>query len=153
MNSVPGTSADAHAISVMGSVGLDGNDLVIALLEQSDDCIKILSIDGHLDFMNCNGLKAMEIDFPELVLGKLWWKLWPSQSQDFVKQCFLKAARGEEARFEADCPTAKGTPHRWNVHLKPLTAREGTVVSVLSTSRMVTGASDTKGNELVPERA
>ncbi len=134
------TSLDAQAVSVLGSVGLGGDDFAVALLEQSNDCVKILSMDGRLEFMNCNGMAAMEIDAPELVIGKLWWDLWPASSREFVKQNFLEAVQGRETGFEAECPTAKGSHRRWIVSLRPLSAPDGQVVSVLSTSRDVTGA-------------
>lgn len=137
VNSYP--SCDAVAIRVAGSVGLSGSELAVAMLEQSPDCIKMLSIDGHLDFINCNGLDAMEIDQPELVIGKLWWELWPESIQWFIKQQFREALQGHETSFEAECPTAKGEPRKWVVNLRPLVASAGAVVSILSTSRDVTG--------------
>lgn len=129
---------DANAISIVASVGLSGDDLAVAMLNQSDDCIKLLNIDGRLEFMNCNGLDAMEIAQPDMVLGKFWWELWPKQSRTFVERKFLEAARGEESSFEADCPTAMGTHRRWSVNLRPICARTGLVVSVLCISRDIT---------------
>lgn len=133
----PGASLDANSITVVNAVGLNGDDLAISLLEQSDDCIKLLSMDGHLEFMNCGGLGAMEIDRPERVLGKLWWDLWPLESQGYVREQFRKAMLGDPVTFEASCPTFNGTPRRWSVSLKPMLARDGPVVSVLATSRQI----------------
>ena len=95
-------SPEAVAITIAGSVGLSGNDLAVGLLEQSKDCVKLLSIDGHLDFMNCNGLLAMEIDDTADVIGRLWWDLWPEPSRPFVEARFRLAAQGGEAEFAAD---------------------------------------------------
>ncbi|WP_232343377.1 PAS domain-containing protein [Novosphingopyxis sp. YJ-S2-01] len=131
-------SPEAVAITIAGSVGLSGNDLAVGLLEKSKDCVKLLSIDGHLDFMNCNGLLALEIDDTADVIGRLWWDLWPEPSRPFVEARFRIAAQGGEAEFEADCPTAKGALRRWSVNLRPLCAASGQVVSVLCTSRDVT---------------
>lgn len=129
---------DAIAVSVVNSVGLSVGDLAIAMLEQSRDCIKLLSVDGHLEFMNCNGRAAMEIDHPEMVIGKLWWELWPESAQEFVRQKFGEALQGRETEFEAECPTAKGAMRRWVVNLRPLSAKAGPIVSILSTSRDIT---------------
>lgn len=138
MNVNSNTSFDALAISEVHSVGLSGSDLAIAILEQSPDCIKMLSLDGHLNFINCNGLEAMEIDRPDSVIGKHWWDLWPKPVQGFVKQKFCEALKGHETSFEAECPTAKGTKRKWVVNLRPLVAAAGPVVCILSTSRDVT---------------
>ena len=130
-------SADAKVLDVINTVGLEGSDLAISLLEQSSDCIKLLSVDGHLEFMNCGGLNAMEIDEPERVLGKLWWDLWPLKSRRYVQKQFHEAILGTPVAFEAFCPTFKGSPRRWSVNLKPMLARDGPVVSILATSREI----------------
>ena len=130
-------SPDADSLSTVRSVGLNGDDLALCLLEQSEDCVKILSIDGTLDFMSCNGLSAMEIDDPSRVLGQLWWTLWPDNSRAMVEDNFKNALGGRTVTFEASCPTAKGNPRHWSVNLKPMIARDGPVVSVLATSREI----------------
>tara|TARA_R100001126_G_C4802591_1_gene137645 strand:- start:133 stop:561 length:429 start_codon:yes stop_codon:yes gene_type:complete len=132
-----GVSPDAMSLCVLTAVGLKGDDLAISLLEQSDDCIKLLSVEGHLEFMNCGGLGAMEIDQAERVLGKLWWDLWPLESRGYVREQFSKALNGKPVTFEASCPTFKGNPRNWSVSLKPMVARAGPVVSVLATSREI----------------
>ena len=130
-------SPDADSLSTVRSVGLNGDDLALCLLEQSEDCVKILSIDGTLDFMSCNGLSAMEIDDPSRVLGQVWWTLWPDHSRAMVEDNFKNALGGRTVTFEASCPTAKGNPRHWSVNLKPMIARDGPVVSVLATSREI----------------
>ena len=130
-------SPDADSLSTVRSVGLNGDDLALCLLEQSEDCVKILSIDGTLDFMSCNGLSAMEIDDPSRVLGQVWWSLWPDHSRAMVEDNFKNAIGGRTVTFEASCPTAKGNPRHWSVNLKPMIARDGLVVSVLATSREI----------------
>ena len=128
---------DADSLSTVRSIGLNGDDLALCLLEQSEDCVKILSIDGTLDFMSCNGLSAMEIDDPSRVLGQAWWSLWPDHSRAMVEDNFKNAIGGRTVTFEASCPTAKGNPRHWSVNLKPMIARDGLVVSVLATSREI----------------
>ncbi len=133
-------SSECAAIAASHAVGLSGEDLALALLEQSEDCVKLLSIDGHLEFMNCAGLRAMEIENPAKFIGNLWWDLWPTHSRAQVCEEFRLAAAGNMRVFEADCPTAQGSPRSWVVSLKPLIARQGSVVSILCTSRDVTTA-------------
>ena len=130
-------SPDAKAISVVHSVRLEESDLALRLIEQSEKCVKLLSIDGKLEFMNCGGMKAMEIDDPSAIYGKFWWTLWPLNAQDMVRSVFDEAIGGTTSTFEATCPTAKGNPRRWSVNLKPICSRAGPVVSVLATSREI----------------
>ena len=137
-----GAQSDMKSPDMAGAVDLCGDELALGLLDHGEDCIKLLSVDGHLEFMNCGGLTAMEIAQPELVLGKLWWSLWPAGSQGFVQQQFRRALLGENLTFEASCPTAKGTPRRWSVNLKPLCSKAGLVVAVIATSRKISFEDD-----------
>ncbi|MCA0902279.1 MULTISPECIES: PAS domain-containing protein [Qipengyuania] len=135
----PLLSPEVEAMRMACAAGLTGGNLALALLEQSEDCIKLLTLQGELDYMNCGGLRAMEIsDFGE-VKGQPWWSLWPQEHRDLVRESFNRAVSGHERHFTADCPTAAGTPRRWSVHLKPLVAPAGPVVAVLCTSRDITG--------------
>ena len=130
-------SPDAKAISVVHSVRLEESDLALRLIEQSEKCVKLLSIDGKLEFTNCGGMKAMEIDDPSAIYGKFWWTLWPLNAQDMVRGVFDEAIGGTTSTFEATCATARGNPRRWSVNLKPICSMAGPVVSVLATSREI----------------
>lgn len=129
---------EQEALQVTAAVGLSGEDLALALLEQSEDCVKILDVEGSVTYMNCAGLEAMEIGEAKNVLGKIWWDLWPSSSRHRVRSIFEATLDGDRQRFEAECPTMLGSPRRWQVDLKPLMSSNGTVVSILVKSRDVT---------------
>ncbi|MBX7502183.1 PAS domain-containing protein [Qipengyuania sp. YG27] len=142
MTAMSHNSIDSRAISTVEAVGLSGSELAIAMLAQSKDCIKIFSVDGHLEFMNCNGLNAMEIDQLGWVIGKFWWDLWPSALLTLVKEHFYDAVQGGVVNFEAECPTAKGSRRLWAVNLRPLCAQTGQVVSILCTSQDITSGGE-----------
>ncbi|QNN68162.1 PAS domain-containing protein [Sphingomonas lutea] len=112
--------------------------VVLSLLEQSDDCIKVVAVDGSLQFMNCNGKKAMQIDDFATFAGLPWHTLWPAESQLAVQHSVTEANEGRAHRFEAFCPTAKGDPRWWEVTVSPLRNRDGDVSAILSTSRDIT---------------
>ena len=113
-------------------------ELLGAVLDQSLDCIKVIGPDGRLDFMNRNGRCAMEIDDFALVAGRPWWELWPEESAHLVQEAVARAQRGENHRFEAFCPTAKGAPRWWEVSVSPLTDEAGTLRGIVSVSRDIT---------------
>lgn len=131
-------SPEASAITISNLVGISSTNLALSLLEQSDDCVKLLSVEGRLEYMNCAGLKAMQIDKPSDVLGNIWWEMWPPETQQWVKDSFHHALAGSTIVFKAICPTARGAHRRWSVKLKPLISSPGTVVSVLCSSRDIT---------------
>ena len=132
-------SPEQTALRATCSHGLSGASLALALLEQSEDCVKLISLSGHLEYINCGGLHAMQIDCASDVLGKVWWELWPGESRSYVHREFSYATGGTPRQFVAACPTAKGKAKLWRVDLKPLVAPAGPVVSVLCCSRDITG--------------
>jgi PAS domain S-box-containing protein len=109
--------------------------MLAAVLDQSADCIKVIGLDGTLDFMNRNGRCAMEIDDFAMVAGRLWWELWPDETRAVVRDAFASASAGAQVRFEAFCPTAKGTPRWWDVTVSPLRDSEGALQGLVSISR------------------
>lgn len=118
----------------------DGSDALLrAVLDQSPDCIKILSSDSTLDYMNRNGQCAMEIDDFRTVAGQRWPDLWPEAARTAIEDALVKAARGEPAHFQAECPTAKGNPRWWDVCVAGFET-EGGHMGFISISRDVTEA-------------
>lgn len=113
-------------------------ELLGAVLDQSLDCIKVIGPDGRLDFMNRNGRCAMEIDDFALVAGRHWWELWPEESQHLIQDAVASAQRGESRRFEAFCPTGKGSPRWWEVSVSPLNDETGELRGIVSVSRDIT---------------
>ncbi|HWH16973.1 MAG TPA: PAS domain-containing protein [Allosphingosinicella sp.] len=116
------------------------NDTLATLLDQSLDCIKLIGLDGTLQYMNRNGLCAMEIDAASSVLGRSWEDLWPEEAQPLITDALERAAAGEAVRFDAFCPTAKGTPRWWDVSCSQVRDGLGEVLGYLSVSRDVTAA-------------
>lgn len=117
--------------------GVTGN-MMIALLEQSQDCVKLMQPDGTLGFMNRNGRCSMEIDDFCAVEGTRWWEMWPAEAQPVVRQAVSQAAAGQDSRFEAFCPTAKGTAKWWDVTVSPVRDDQGKIFQIVSFSRDVT---------------
>jgi PAS domain S-box-containing protein len=110
-----------------------------AVLDQSPDCIKILSTDGTLDYMNRNGQCAMEIDDFSQVAGQPWPALWPTDNRDLIEEALQKAAQGQPAHLVAECPTAKGNHRWWDVSVTGFTTDSGQK-GFISISRDVTDA-------------
>lgn len=109
-----------------------------AILEQSQDCIKIIATDGSLDFMNTNGQKVMEVEDFATVAGNKWWDYWPAESIELVRNAVKDANAGKASNFEAACPTLTGTLRWWDVSVAPLKNATGTVGAILAVSRDIT---------------
>ncbi|MFD1341934.1 PAS domain-containing protein [Litorisediminicola beolgyonensis] len=118
----------------LDALGLDAEPALVRRMEQSRDCIKLLQSDGTIEYMSHNGLCAMEIDDLSVVLGKVWWTLWPEEVRETLKQAVSAACTGRMANFVADCPTAKGHPRRWDVTVTGLVGARGAVEEILAVS-------------------
>ncbi|WP_431271766.1 PAS domain-containing protein [Dankookia sp. P2] len=113
-------------------------------LDASLDCTKVVEPDGTLSFMNANGQCLMEVDDFEALRGRKWASLWPEGSRARVREALAQALSGQPDRFEAFCPTAKGTPKWWDVSVAPVRDAAGRVARVVSTSRDITAAKGTE---------
>lgn len=131
-------SRDRDALGYFADSDLSLSSVVLGLFDQSDDCIKLIDAEGRLQFMNCNGMQAMEIDDFSGLVGCGWRELWPERSQAVVSESINAALTGQVSRFEAFCPTAKGTPKWWEVTVSPIHGENGQVAAVLSSSRDIT---------------
>lgn len=127
-----------NALSYFRSAGLPLASFVASMFDQSDDCIKLLDLDGCVQFMNCNGRMAMEIAEFADIADTDWTLFWPAGAQATARAAVASARSGSIARFEAFCPTMKGSPRWWDVTLSPICADDGTVAALLSWSRDVT---------------
>lgn len=126
------------AADVLRDSGLPLSSFIVGLFDQSEDCIKLLSSDGDLRFMNCNGRQAMQVEEYDAIVGTSWIDIWPEAAQATVVQAIVAARAGDTARFEAFGPTLKGSPRWWDVTVSPLRDGGGKVVALLVASRDIT---------------
>ncbi|MFN6487268.1 MULTISPECIES: PAS domain-containing protein [unclassified Nostoc] len=116
------------------------------ILDSSSDCIKVLSLDGRLLYMNTGGLCLMEIDDLNSYLNTEWLCFWEGSSQQQAKQALAATKAGEVSIFRGYCPTKKGTPKWWEVVVSPMLDASGQVEKILLISRDI---SDRKKIELL----
>ena len=108
------------------------------VLESSPDCLKVLDIEGRIQFMNVNGLYQMEIDNFSTFDNKNWFTLWGSENEALAKASIDKALTGSTAQFTALSLTARGTPKWWDVVVSPVVKRGEQVQQIISVSRDIT---------------
>ncbi|WP_425640064.1 PAS domain S-box protein [Algoriphagus yeomjeoni] len=108
------------------------------VLESSPDCVKVMDIEGRLQYMNYNGLCHMEIDNFSEFKDKSWSKLWGSQNEYLINASLDKALAGETSQFTAFCPTVKGIPKWWDVLVSPVSNSDEPVQQIISVSRDIT---------------
>ncbi|EDL48437.1 PAS domain-containing protein [Erythrobacter sp. SD-21] len=139
--------------STIRQLAAESELLLAAILDQSQDCIKLLNASGEIEYMNENGRRALAIeDFAEVV-GKQWATLWPEEARHHIETSIDKTRRGQQSRFEALCPTLAGTPTWWDVSVGPVCDRDGRLRHILATSRDVTEYMSRMSEQLRREEA
>ncbi|QHG18670.1 PAS domain-containing protein [Nostoc sp. ATCC 53789] len=108
------------------------------ILDSSSDCIKVLSLDGRLLYMNTGGLCLMEIDDLNSYLNTEWLCFWKGSYQQQAEQALAAAKTGEVNIFRGYCPTVKGTPKWWEVVVSPILDASGQLERILLISRDIT---------------
>ena len=122
----------ATAVSSLSAVSL------ASVLDQSVDCFKLITLDGKIQYMNNNGLCAMEIDDFSAVEGTFWADLLPEPARQSLIEAYPETASGKTVQFRAFIPTVKGNLRWWDVTVSPVTDDKGIVAGFLSVSRDVT---------------
>ena len=111
---------------------------VRSVLAASEDCVKILSLDGRLTFMSEGGQKVMEIDDFAAVADYPWPSFWEGDGNRHAKDAIAAAREGRPAKFIAEANTFKGTPKWWDVSVAPIFGPDGKPAKILSVSRDTT---------------
>ncbi|MDP1914527.1 PAS domain-containing sensor histidine kinase [Brevundimonas sp.] len=112
---------------------------VRTVLAASNDCIKVLNLDGDLAFMSEGGQRVMEVsDFNQL-RGCPWPSLWEGQSNAEAKKAVAEARAGRNYRFQGPADTLAGNPRWWDVQVTPIPGPDGQPARLLSVSRDITG--------------
>ncbi len=108
------------------------------VMESSADCLKLLTLEGRLTFMNGPGLCAMEFSELGAVRGQDWASIWPEEERGKVKAALAEAAAGRVGRFRGFCPTRAGAPRWWDVQVTAVLGADRQPELLLASSRDVT---------------
>jgi PAS domain S-box-containing protein len=109
-----------------------------SIVDASPDCIRILGLDGRVEFMNARGQALLEIVAFDRNKGHYWPDLWPAETRSIVAAAIDKALAGETNSFVAQCPTARGVEKWWATTVTPVRDEGGRLVRLLATSRDIT---------------
>ena len=123
------------------------------LFEAIPDCVKLLDMDGAVLAINRNGLRAMEIDDIGTMRGKAWTAYWPQPARPAVQAALDAARAGGTGRFNAACPTVRGTPKRWDVAVTRTEASDGQAPHLLAVLRDISGLVRDESQRKEAERA
>ena len=115
------------------------------IVENSDDCLKILSLDARLLDMAAPGRRLMCVNNFEAIRGTDWFSFWKGEGAEAARVAAASAREGRTGRFQAFCPTMDGTPKWWDVMVSPLNGADGKPEQLLSISRDITETKNAEG--------
>lgn len=116
----------------------DNADVLRGVLAGCGDCIKILDLEGRLQFMSEGGKVVMEVEDFGKLKGCPWPDFWVGEGNESAKRAVETARSGKVARFTGAADTAKGTPKYWDVQVSPINGPDDKPAYILSISRDVT---------------
>lgn len=113
-------------------------------LENSQDCIAIVDLQGHVLYMNLPGLWQMGLDDPAQRTIE-WPQLWSKDAVDLA-ECSIELAKcGRRSRFIARRSTFAGAVKWWDVVASPVFDPRGEPKQMLCISRDVTDLKNAEG--------
>ncbi len=120
-------------------VDIESAAFLETVLNASGDCIKVLSLDGELLFMNNGGIEIMEIDDFESIRGCAWASFWEGENQQAAIEAISLAKAGATGRFVGQAETLRGSNRWWDVTVTPIFGSGGAEAThLLSISRDIT---------------
>ena len=111
---------------------------VRSVLAASEDCVKILSLDGRLTFMSEGGMRVMEVSDFNAISGCPWPDFWKDQGNLAARDAIAGALEGRSSRFVGMADTLLGTSKWWDVQVSPILDATGAPKAILSVSRDIT---------------
>jgi PAS domain S-box-containing protein len=109
-----------------------------ASMDAYPDALRLLSLDGVIEYMNPAALRLSQmVDF-ELLRGRPWLMFWPEPAQAALKDAMARAAAGETVTFRAARRAAQGAQQWLDNTVSPVRDETGAVVRLMAVSRDVT---------------
>src|ERR1700733_8285802 len=117
----------------------DAQEFQSRLIACSQDCIKMLDLEGRLLWMNEGGMQALEICDLDPFVNSSWLEFWEGDDAKAVREAVETARKGGTGRFTGYfATTTTRQPKWWDVVVSPIRDSEGKPERLLAVSRNVT---------------
>lgn len=111
--------------------------LLATVLDQTHDCIKLLSPDGVIQYVNGQGARLMELSSPSELIGQSYLERWPNDVRSRISDALNAARQGQLGRFTASRLTNNSLSW-WDVTVSPVKAANGEVTHFVTIARDMT---------------
>jgi len=115
------------------------------LIACSQDCIKVLDLEGRLEFMNAGGMRVLEVCDFESVANSNWIDFWKGHDREEAQAAVNSARNGRVGRFTGYFATVVTQKPMWfDVVVSPILDSQGRPEKLLALSRDVTERRNTE---------
>ena len=115
----------------------EAGDVLTSIFTHSCDCIKLLTLDGRLEYVSDSAMDALGLASPDEAVGRSWPAFWPESERERILEAVARAAAGESVRVAAATGDAAETRH-WEVAISPVRGAGGALTHLLAVSTEVT---------------
>lgn len=113
-------------------------DVLDAILAHSRDCIKLLTLNGDLEYVSASAKIALGLADTDEAIGQAWRTFWPESAREVLDDAVLAAAAGISARFKGVTRGADGKDRNWEVVVSPVRGTDRLITHLLAVSTDVT---------------
>jgi len=117
----------------------DAEEFQRRLIASSQDCIKMLDLEGRVLWMNEGGMQALEICDLAPFINSSWIEFWEGEDARAAQHAVDTARNGRTSRFTGYFATTRTRqPRWWDVVVSPIRDAAGQPERLLAVSRDVT---------------
>ena len=113
-------------------------DLDWRIAGSTDDCVKILDLEGRVLHVNQAALRQLEISDPRELQNRPLAGFFEGEVRQAAEKAIGQARRGESGRFQYVTRTGSGAARSWDAVVTPITDASGVTVQLLAISRDIT---------------
>jgi PAS domain S-box-containing protein len=132
------TDTQLNGLPVTHEVARPTDDINRRIVDSSEDCLKILNLDGRIDYVNTAGVRHMDLCSPAEMVGRSWLDYWEEEARQAAEAALRNAKGGRRGVFQGPSKTATGVMKWWDVAVTPITDTTGRVIQLLAVARDLT---------------
>ncbi len=109
-----------------------------SVLKASPDCVKVLDLEGRVEYINDNGRLLLEVPDGKKLDGSNWTDFWADIDAHEVMKSVELAKKGQPSGFQVYSDTFAGNRRYWDVRVTPMLNSQGQPERILAVSRDLT---------------
>jgi PAS domain S-box-containing protein len=112
------------------------------IIDNSPDCVCVLTTGAHILSMNPLGMQLMQIENFADITGRDWCTFWDGEDRSAAREAVAKARNGQQGHFTAMARTTQALEKWWDVIVQPIRAADGQPERLLAVARDATKAKE-----------